>query len=205
MKRDDFWGCFNVDTIEMFYNTLSDCLKRAEYTRKEFAKLCGINPNSLQTMFSRKSEIKLSTVDKLFFGIRNLYHELSAMYGEYSKFAGLALACQSFLVPESDDLDDFYIGYALVYGDEQRVTEAKNNLAKKHRERDLQAIEKFAIEKFKENVESIFHSQGTSEESDRYFKELIENFDKLNEKGQKIAAERVEELTKIPEYREEKE
>ena len=200
MKRDDFWECFNIDSIEKFYNTLSDCLKRAKYTRKEFAKMCGINSNSLQTMFSRKSEIKISTADKLLFGIRSLYHELSIMYGEYSKSAGLALACQSFLVPASNDLDDFFVGYALVYGDEQRVKEAENNISNKIMGRKIQSLENFS-----DLFKSVTGIQDTSEDSDMYFKTLVTNFDKLNEKGQEIAAERVEELTKIPEYRKDNE
>lgn len=170
------------------YDLIEKFLSSIKMSRRKFAKIAGIPPTTFQHKFEVKSKIR------------------SDMYmAIYNAMLGIYLEEQDENKQEILDgiIEEFKTAYQRVdYIDPyiKRIIEAGRKDLENEDENDFHNSDKAWNEYLNHK-----YSQCYTVSERNCFISIQESLEALNETGKKIAAERVEELTKIPEYRKDNE
>lgn len=173
------------------YDTLKDFLETANCSNRHFAEIAGINPRTFQNMLTRKSALRKERCHAIVIAMQKIIAEdpknvaLIWIQNRFMKESGYS---------NESITDDMFS--ALIDATYRTSMQESGELPLSEFERLLnceQLNDKAPSHKF--DLQLFSHCCDNSR--------LIAAFEKLNEDGQKVAVERVEELAEIPKYKKE--
>ena len=170
------------------YDLIEKFLSSLKMSRRKFAKMAGIPPTTFQHKFETKSKIR----SDLYMTIRDAM--LRCVLSETDP------ETQDALSDIIDELDNAYTMADYIDPYIKRILVADKETRKNKNPDDIHQLENAWNEYLNHR-----DSQNYTVAERNCILSLQLSLDKLNETGLKIAAERVEELTKIPDYRKDNE
>lgn len=215
-------GHYDETQWEKIYTLIERFLELINFSNRKFAKFAGVPPTTFQTMLNKKSKMKEDTLLSIIAAMGELesvisldnpdeQQELEDIVGDIneiymnrhlddedcesmlrSTWKRLALLHDSAVQTEIDSPFD-------VIFNSRALASAWANLNEQERQEIISAVndvENKASKSGKSNLQFLTDENNLSR--------LLNAFDRMNEKGQSAAADRVEELSQIPAYQKDK-
>jgi len=168
-----------------FAQRLKEAMDSTHTTMYRLSKILEVHPTTIKNWLDGKSEPKSSTIEKIATALDVPILELLDLKQEAEK------------ISRDDELIN-----KIAFEFDAPIELVRRIVGDQKENSDIEALRE--IVQVKLNLEQNESQKNTLDKGSRNKALLNEAFDKLNEKGQQKALERVEELTEIPRYQKDK-